>query len=178
MLYSLLLLGLLPALFLPDILSGHDEDDDLPEQQDIDVSDGGILNQLGDFTGAEPVDDEAAKTSLEDTIVVFEEDPGSEILEPLLEDDLAAGPVVEPVIADALLPVIEDDLATGPNDVDPDAVLAPLIEIDTASAGTEPDPADVLAPVIEDDLAAALQDPDSEAMVAAAELAALTALVR
>ena len=169
MLYSLLLLGLLPALFLPDFLSSHDEDDDLPKQQDIDVSDGGILNQLGDLTGAEPADDEAAQTSVEETIVVSDEDSGSEILEPLLESDFAAGPDVEPVIDDALQPLIEDDLATAPSNVDPDAVLAPLIEIDAATAGTDPDPADVLAPVIEDDLAA------SDPLVAAAGPATLEA---
>jgi len=139
MVYALLLLGLLPAVFLPDFgTSEEDEDAQEPDQYPQPETD--LISQL-------------LERGDQDT------------LDPVIEDDTETGDGADP--ADPLLPVIEDDISTvlepiieddSPNDTptDPDdEILQPTDEDDIASAGApDPDPDDILAPIVEDDLPA------------------------
>jgi len=142
MMYALLLLGLIPAVFLPDFLAEQSDDagDSLEPVESNDAS----VNLL-DTLNAEPPE-EALQPVLDDDLSDFEdeiEDP----LPPVIEDD-----VLEPETA-VLLPVIEDDLPSEPPQDGQEEALAPVIEDDTDPGYTDPPADEVLAPVVEDDTA-------------------------
>ncbi len=141
MIYAILLLGLIPAVFLPDILT---EDDD---------------------AGDGPAESSAHPEQVVDLLDFAAEAP----LPPVVEDDAASGEavtedVLPPVIEDdttpeeALLPVIEDDLPPSDPPGDVEEALSPVIEDDVAQGGPQPDPDQILQPVIEDDVARVAPD--------------------
>lgn len=143
MVYALLLLGLVPLAFLPDIFSGGDEDtEDETEPQNIDPNDdGGLLSGIDLGTT-----DDVLPPLIEDDDPSADADRDGEILDPLIEDDTSGADTVLP-------PVIEDDIAGDSTGTDPEDVLSPVIEEDTAGDSTGTDPSGVLPPVIEDDIA-------------------------
>ncbi len=149
MLYALLILGLIPAVLLPDFLAEQDDGADRGDhpEEPLDVP----ANLLDDLP--EPVEEVLIPLDEDD----LSGDPGDDepALLPLDEDD-----VPEPEVT-VLDPVIEDDQpSTAPPD-DPIEVQEPIIEDDTDQGYADPDPDDVLPPVIEDDVAsdAAGQEP-------------------
>jgi hypothetical protein len=161
MLYAMLLLGLIPAVLLPDFMAESDD-----EIEDNMLNAGSVeapVNLLEDPTNlpsGEPLDpaiedddaweadelEEAARTpEIEDDL------PNADMaeLDPVIEDDL---PPVDPPteLGRVLSPVIEDDSDQGYPDPDAAAILSPVIEDDIAFDGTRETP---LPPIIEDDLA-------------------------
>ena len=156
MLYALLLLGLIPAVLLPDYLAEGEAEVDAPvDPQEMQEAPGDLLDDL-------PGTQEAALLpTVEDDVAdgMGETDEG---LPPLDEDDQQ-----EPVVV-VLQPVIEDDQPAPPGGTEEG--LAPVVEDDIDQGYTNPDPNEILPPVIEDDVAA--DDPDGAPLVPVDEIEA------
>ncbi len=188
MLYAMLLLGLIPAVLLPDFLSTQDaspENGDEPvhsPDNTVDLLDD--PDETGREIPLEPVieDDEAGEEGADELVLqpIVEDDlPEAEVtvLYPVIEDDLPSPtPPGDP--EDALAPVVEDDIDQGYSDPPAEDVLQPVIEDDIAGEGSTDQP---LPPVIEDDVAATdtaapqVEDDEpstSEAWLDASDLAA------
>jgi len=164
MVYALLLLGLLPLAFLPDVLLGDsDEEVENEMKPQGNENDDGLLSGLGQGPA-----DKILQPLEEDDTLGGSSDPGEGIIDPVIEDDASsADGVLPPLIEDdvpgdlpvpdtsnPLTPVLEDDTDDGEANPDPSEVLPPLMEDDVADGSTD---GDVLLPVNEDDPAQAIE---------------------
>ncbi len=129
MLYALLLLGLIPAVLLPDFLAER-EDRLIWPAEPTDTSDAAV-----NLSGRCCPDDSPEDVLLPTSTMTLPGDPGEieEGLAPLIEDDLPDAEVT------VLYPVIEDDSHRTPPD-DPDDSQAPVIEDDTVRVTPTPRP--------------------------------------
>jgi len=124
---AFLLLGLLPLMFLPDMLdSGDEAEDATPETLPI------IPLADGDFADDQPdlLDDPETPDPHDDDPT---EDDDPTALAPNDEDDLPDDGSQNPDPLDVLAPMIEDDVETPPNDEE-DALL-PVDQIETDADG-------------------------------------------
>lgn len=135
MIYALVLMGLLPVVLLPDLLSDDDAGDEAEEPMDNGERTTALIDPPDDADTDDANTDEAdadAPVRSDDPSgqpYVAEAGPGDDTTEPDDPDDL------EDI---ALLPVIEDDLPQMPTDT-PEEALEPVIEDDEAQAGRDPE---------------------------------------
>lgn len=160
MLYAMLLLGLIPAVLLPDFLAEQDDElDDEPFQHDSQDAPVSLLDDPDEAALEEEPEPghAAAADSLDPVIeddILIDTEPGDDGLPPVIEEDQQEDELV------VLDPLIEDDMPPAEPPEITGEVLAPVIEDDSDEGYPDPDEAEILTPVIEDDVA--VDDPDEE----------------